>query len=229
MMPVRWEDFSAIWSIDFEYATTCGTGRPIPHTFVAHDLISDREILLAGDRLRKAKRAPIDVRRCACLAYNFVGEAQCFEVLGWNQPHWPVDPYAEHLALTNGLTSQDVFEREEDDRRIGYRLVDALRFYGIEVTAEGETHKHEMQLRSAQGEPFTVSEWQAITKYCVEDVQWLVRLFAVLREKIDLPAALVRGRYMTVIGQQMHRGIPVDRALVERFKAQRPSPKPSVM
>jgi hypothetical protein len=48
-------------------------------------------------------------------------------------------------------------------------------------------------------------------------------LFTAMRDRIDLPAALVRGRFMTVIGQQMHRGIPVDRELVERFKARRPS------
>src|SRR5262245_43545520 len=133
MVPTRWVDFQSIWSVDFEYATTCGTGRPIPHVFVALDLDSGREIRLIGAELRKTRRSPIDVRFCACLAYNFVAEAQCFEALGWEQPRWPIDCYAEHLALTNGLIAQDVFEREEDDRRIGYRLVDALRFYGTEI------------------------------------------------------------------------------------------------
>src|SRR5262249_17469805 len=138
MVPTRWADFSGVWSIDFEYATTCGTGRPIPHVFVALDLPTGREIRLTGAELRSTRRPPFDVRRSACLAYNFVAESQCFEVLGWEQPHWPIDPYAEHLALTNGLKAQDVFDREEDDRRIGYRLVDALRFYGVEITAEDE-------------------------------------------------------------------------------------------
>jgi hypothetical protein len=143
-------------------------------------------------------------------------------MLSWEQPRWPIDPYAEHLALMNGLTAQDVFEREEDERRIGFRIVDAMRSYGIEITAEDEAHKHAMQLRAAQGEPFTAEERRAITDYCSEDVLWLARLFTAMRAKIDLPAALVRGRFMTVVGQQMHRGIPVDRVLVERFKAQRP-------
>jgi hypothetical protein len=222
MMPVRWENFSGVSSIDFEYATTCGTGRPVPHTFVARDLVSDREIRLIGPELRKTKRAPFDVRRCATLAYNFVAEAQCFEVLGWEQPHWPVDPYAEHLALTNGLTAPDVFEHEEDDRRIGFRMIDASRYYGVEISVEDEAHKRAMQLRSAEGEPFTAEEWRAITDYCADDVRKLACLFTAMRDRIDLPAALVRGRYMTVIGQQMHRGIPVDRELAERFMIQRP-------
>src|SRR3954470_4718949 len=139
-MPIRWEDFSGVWSIDFEYATTCGTGRPIPHVFVALDLDSGREIRLTGAELRKTGAPPFDVRRSACLAYNFVAEAQCFEVLGWEQPRWPLDPYAEHLAMTNGLSAQDFFESEEDERRIGYHLVDALRFYEIEISGEDEVH-----------------------------------------------------------------------------------------
>jgi hypothetical protein len=218
----RWEHFGGIWSIDFEFATTCGTGRPIPHVFAALELGSGHEIRLTGAELRGTRRPPIDVRRCACLAYNFVAEAQCFESLGWEQPRWPIDPYAEHLALTNGLTAADIFEREEDEKRIGYRMVDALRAYGIEVSSEDETHKKAMQLRAAAGEPFSPEEWAAITAYCGEDVLWLGRLFTAMRDRIDLPAALVRGRYMTAIGQQMHRGIPVDRELVERFQAQRP-------
>lgn len=218
----RWENCGDIWSIDFEYATTCGTGRPVPHVFAALELGSGREIRLAGAELRKTKQPPVDVRHCACLAYNFVAESQCFEVLGWEQPRWPIDPYAEHLALTNGMAAADIFERKEDEKRIGYRMIDALRAYGIEVSEGDEIHKKAMQIRAGEGEPFSDAEWKAITDYCGEDVLWLGRLFTAMRDRIDLPAALVRGRYMTAIGQQMHRGIPVDRALVERFQALRP-------
>jgi hypothetical protein len=178
---------------------------------------------LIGSELRSIRQPPFDIRDCACLAYNFIAEASCFEVLNWQEPWWPIDLYAEHFAVTNGLTAQDVFKDEEDDRRIGYRLIDALRFYGVEVSAEDEAHKHEMQLRSAEGEPFAASERQAITGYCAEDVQWLGQLFVAMRDQIDVPAALVRGRYMTAIAQQTHRGIPIDRKQVEAFKARRPS------
>jgi hypothetical protein len=222
MVPSRWSDFADTWSIDFEFQTTCGTGRPIPHTFVALSLDSGREVRLAGAELRRTRRVPFDVRRCAALAYNFVAESQCFEQLGWEQPRWPVDPYAEHLALTNGLSAEDVFERKEDERRIGYRLIDALRFYGVEVSEQDEAHKREMQLRAAQGEPFTADEWRALIAYCGEDVSLLARLFRAMRDRINLPAALVRGRYTTAIGQQMHRGIPVDRDPLERFLEARP-------
>jgi hypothetical protein len=221
MLPTRWEDFPGVWSIDFEFSTACGTGRPLPHVFVALDLASGREVRLAGAELRKTKRPPFDVRRCAIAAYNWVAEGQCFERLGWEQPWWPIDPYAEHVAFMNGLAADDVFERKEDDKRIRFRLVDALRTYGVEIPAVAEAHKHAMQLRAAEGEPFTPEEWRAIADYCAEDVRWLGRLFNAMRDRIDLPAALVRGRYMTVVGQQTHRGIPIDRELAERFMARR--------
>jgi hypothetical protein len=223
MLPTRWDDFSGVWSVDFEYATTCGTGRPTPHVFVALEIRTGQEIRMTGPRLRRTKSAPFDVRRCAALAYNFVAEAQCFETLGWEQPHWPIDPYAEHLALTNGLTAKDVFEVEEDEQRIGYRLVDALRFHGRQVSDRDELHKREMQLLAARGEPYTPAHWSALIEYCASDTVWVAELFEAIRDKIDLAAALVRGRYMIVIGQQIHRGLPVDRKLVERFKAYRPA------
>jgi hypothetical protein len=221
MMPVRWQGFSEIWSHDFEWATTCGTGKPIPHTYAAHDLISGREILLTGDELRRTKRVPIDVRRSACLSYNFEAEASCFEVLKWEQPWWPFDPFAEFLAMMNGLTGKDVFEPGEGDKRIRFRQIDALRFFGIEVDSAKEAHKREMQLRSAKGEPFTPEERKAISDYCADDTRDLAALFKAMRDKIDFAAALIRARYMIVIGQQRHRGIPIDYTLFNQFKAKR--------
>src|SRR5262249_25074909 len=158
MIPTRWGDFPALWSIDFEFATTCPTGRPVPHTFVALDLVSGREIRLAGPTLRATRAAPFDTRRAACLAYNLIAESTCFEVLRWEQPRWPLDLYVEHLASVNGLYSRDNFERQEDEDRVRYRLIDALRHRGIEVSSEDEAHKREMQIRAGEGEPFTPEE-----------------------------------------------------------------------
>lgn len=210
MFPTRWDDFPTTWSIDFEYATNDPTGRPVPHTFVATELGSERQVRLAGNRLRHTRRAPFDVHHSLTLAYNFVAESQCFEVLGWEQPRWPMDPYAEHLALTNGVFEQDSFEAAEDEYRIRYREVDALRFYGVDVPTEQEAYKHQMQLRAAEGEPFSPAEWAAVVDYCADDTTRLIGLFRAMRPRIDFPAALVRGRYMVAIGQQVHRGIPVD-------------------
>jgi hypothetical protein len=221
MVSARWKDFSTASSIDFEYATVSGTGRPIPHTFVALDVGTGRQIRLAGPALRAARRAPFDVRSSLTLAYNFQAESQCFEALNWEQPWWPLDPYAEHIALTNGLSARDVFEEEEEERRIGYRLIDALRFYGRPVDLAAESHKREMQLLGARGEPYTPAEWAGLLDYCADDTTRLAELFAAMKDDIDLPAALVRGRSMIAMGQQSHRGIPVDDAAVDRFKGGR--------
>jgi hypothetical protein len=210
-----------VWSIDFEFATTCGTGRPIPHTFACKELGSGQVIVLTGDQLRSIGKPPFDVRRSIVLAYNFVAEAMCFEALGWEQPHYPIDPYIEHRANLNGITADDIFDREREDRRIRFRLIDALRFYGIEVSEVEEIHKEEMQRRAAKGEPFTGEEWGAQKKYCADDVIKLGHLYLAMAEKIPFARAVVRGRYMTSIGQQMHRGVPIDRAGVESYLGRR--------
>jgi hypothetical protein len=180
---------------------------------------------LIGNQLRQTKQSPIDGRHCLMLAYNWVAEASCFEVLGWEQPWWPLDPYAEFLAITNGRfdrAAEPSPDGEKEERRIRYRLIDALRFFGIDVEETDAAHKHHMQERAGQGEPFSPEEWVAITDYCAEDTLKLAQLFRAMRERIDLPAALVRGRFMTVIGQQTHRGIPIDAELAGRFQACRP-------
>jgi hypothetical protein len=222
MAPRRWEDFDQIWSIDFEFATTCPTGRPIPHTFVATEVGTGRQIRLEGDALRATREVPIDVRHSLVLAYNFVAESQCFEALGWEQPWWPVDPYAEHRALTNGKMEADPFERAEGEHRIGYRQLDAMRYYGLPVDEGKEAHKKAMQIRAGRGEPFDPAERVIITDYCGQDTTDLASLFVAMKGRIDLAAALVRARYMIVIGQQTYRGIPVDGELVRRFLALRP-------
>jgi hypothetical protein len=222
MSPRRWGDFDQIWSIDFEFATTCPTGRPIPHTFVATEVNTGRQIRLEGDALRAAREVPFDVQNSLTLAYNFVAESQCFEALGWEQPWWPLDLYAEHRALTNGEMEADPFDKAEGEHRVRYRQLDAMRHHGLPVDEGKEAHKKAMQIRAGKGEPFDPEERVTITDYCADDTTDLAKLFVAMRDRIDLPAALVRGRYMVVIGQQTYRGIPVDVERVRTFLATRP-------
>jgi hypothetical protein len=227
MTPSRWDDFPRIWSIDFEYGTGCPTGRPLPHTFVATEIDADgrpridTQIRLSGPELRGTRAAPFDVRHDLVLAYNFIAESRCFEALGWEQPRWPLDLYAEHVAFVNGRTAADVYGDETGEDRVGYRQIDAMRVNGLLVRAEKEAHKRRMQLLGARGEPYIPEEWAELRDYCAGDTTDLIDLFRAMRARIDRPAALVRGRYMIVKGQQMYRGILMDVGLVARFQAAR--------
>jgi hypothetical protein len=221
MTRIRREDFRGTLAIDFEFATTREDGLPDPHVFCALELTSGRRIRLIGDELKRCRDVPFDIRHDLVLAYNFVAESTCFEVLGWRQPWWPLDCYAEFMAMSNGLMAADVYEQGEDDRRWGFRIEDALRFYGCEISAEDSAHKKEMQLLAARGEPFTPEQWEALAAYCEGDTDLLAKLFCAMETTIDWPAALIRGRYMTAVAQHTFKGIPVDVGRIESFKARR--------
>jgi DNA polymerase-1 len=213
--PKDWSCFSSIWSVDFEYASNRGTTAvPTPHTFCAMN-VGDRSVIrLDGDRLRARKRAPFDLRRSLVLAYAFTAESECFEVLGWPQPQWAVDLYAEHLIMRNG-------HLPADDKPLRFGLTDFAKYLEVEVSIEHASHKHAMQERSDQGEPFSEAERLAITDYCVEDVELLVRIFLTAAPRIDLAPALVRGLSMVSLGQQHFRGIPVNRPAIEKLQTDR--------
>ena len=202
-----------VWSIDFEFATTCGTGRPVPHTFVAYNVKTGHEIRLEGRKLRETKKVPFNVRCCVCIAYNFAAEGECFEVLGWEQPWWAIDPYAEHRMMFNGVGSKE--------NPIHHSILDAMRHFDIEVDAGKEAYKHAMQERAGAGEPFTDEERRLITEYCSDDTKMLAKLYLAMLLEVDVYQALVRGRYMISIGQQHFRGIPVDKVAIERFQERR--------
>jgi DNA polymerase I len=50
----------------------------------------------------------------------------------------------------------------------------------------------------------------AVLDYCESDVAALARLLPAMLPKIDLPRALLRGRYMTAVARMEYAGVPVD-------------------
>jgi hypothetical protein len=209
MRPPPWESSPETWAIDFEYATKDETIQPIPSVFAALEIHSGKVVHWEGDDLRSRKGPPFDVRKVVVLSYNFTAESRCFERLGWKQPELPLDLYAENVARLNGYRAVDLFI--EDDGKLRFDIVSACRLRGMHVSSEKAAHKHVMQKRADLGEPFTDTEWKNLTAYCIEDVQLLTDLYHAMRPEIDVPAALVRGRYMIAVGQHMDRGIPVNR------------------
>src|SRR5262249_21706713 len=94
-----------------------------------------------------------------------------------------------------------------------YSILDAMRYYGCPVGGNAFAHKHAMQMLGARGEPYTPEERRVLSDYCAKDTTDLAVLYRAMRPKIDLPTALIHGRYMISSGQQVHRGIPVNDGL----------------
>ncbi len=67
-----------------------------------------------------------------------------------------------------------------------------------------------MRELALRGGPYSSSERGALLDYCQSDVDALAKLLPVMLPKIDLPRALLRGRYMAAVARMEHTGVPID-------------------
>ena len=68
------------------------------------------------------------------------------------------------------------------------------------------------------GGPFTASEKVVLLDYCQTDVDALARLLPSMLPGIDLPRALLRGRYMAAVANMEFTGIPIDTESLGLFR-----------
>jgi hypothetical protein len=77
--------------------------------------------------------------------------------------------------------------------------------------------KQEMRDLIMCGGPWTPDERRAIIDYCGQDVDALARLLPKMEDAIDLPRALLRGRYTAAVARMEHAGVPIDTATLHRL------------
>jgi DNA polymerase-1 len=124
-------------------------------------------------------------------------------------PERVLDLFCEFRCLTNGRRAPG----EKDS------LVGALTYFSLDTI--GALEKRSMiDLILADGPELELRSGEVLD-YCTEDVSALERLLSAMLPHIDLPHALLRGRYMANGASAMeHVGIPVDAPLWERLVAQ---------
>ena len=195
--------FREIVTADFEFSAAPGE-RPVPLCLVAHELRSGRHLRVWRDQFgpRPPYATGADV---LFIAYYASAEFGCYRVLGWPMPERVLDLYVEFRNHTNGLTTP-----------AGNSLLGALTFFGLD--AVGVNEKKELQ--QAIGN----DTWQGhytpeeILDYCARDVAALSKLLTVMLPQIDLPRALLRGRYMTAAAAIEHNGVPIDTERLARLR-----------
>jgi DNA polymerase I len=120
------------------------------------------------------------------VAYYASAELGCFRALGWPMPANILDLFTEFRDRTNGLTTP-----------AGSGLVGALTYFGLDSV--GAIEKDEMRARILRGACSERDE--EILNYCAGDTEALEGLLLAMlpprsNRGIDLPRALLRGRYM---------------------------------
>lgn len=197
---------SAVVVVDFEFISTIGE-RPVPVCVVAHELRTGQWWRLWRDQLGASPPYPTgpDV---LFVAYYASAELGCYRALGWPPPSCILDLFAEFRNHTNGRQLP-----------AGAGLIGALAYFGIDGI--GAIEKEEMRALILGGGPWSEQERTAILEYCESDVCALERLLPAMLPHIDMPRALLRGRYMAAAAEMEHAGVPIDvptlRALRERW------------
>ena len=190
MLPYR-----EVWAVDFEFTAPLGE-RPTPICMVARELHSGRTIRRWQDELTPSPPFAIGPDNLF-VAFYASAELGCFKCLGWPKPANILDLFIEFRDRTNGLTTP-----------AGAGLVGALTYFGLDSI--GATEKDEMRNIAIRGGPFTESEREGLLNYCESDVIALERLLAAMLPRIDLPRALLRGRFMAAAAAMEWNGVPID-------------------
>ena len=195
--------FAEIWAVDFEFGAEPGE-NPEPVCLVAWELRSGRRLHVWRDDFGAAPPYPTgsDV---LFVAYYASAEISCHLSLGWPVPQRVLDPFTEFRNHTNGIPPAS-----------GAGLLGALSYYGLDSI--GTVEKDEMRDLILGGGPWNDAEREAILDYCESDVEALARLLPAMLPKIDLPRALLRGRYMAAAARMERNGPPIDADTLELLR-----------
>lgn len=189
--------YREVWLVDFEFCQPEGE-RPQPICMVAREYRTGTTIRRWADELLVEFTPPFAISSDALfVAYFASAELGCFLSLGWQPPARILDLYAEFRNQTNGLGTA-----------CGNGLLGALAYFGL-AGIDG-ADKAEMRDLAQRGGDFSQREREALLDYCETDVVALAKLLPAMLPQIDLPRALLRGRYMAAVAAMERNGIPVD-------------------
>lgn len=197
------DTYREVWAVDFEFAPDDNL-LPKPVCLVARELKSGREVRLWRDQF--GNQPPYSTRSDVLfVAYYASAEIGCHLALGWPVPERILDLFCEFRCATNGLPLP-----------AGSGLLGALTYYGLD--AIGASDKDDMRNLILSCGPWSDAEQRAILDYCASDIDALARLLPAMGPSLDLPRALLRGRYMASAARIERNGVPIDTETLALFR-----------
>ena len=197
------QGFREIVLADFEFEI--GTGEcPVPVCLAAKELRSGRTFRVFQDEFGTTPPYATgpDV---LFVAYYASAECGCYRALGWPMPERILDLFCEFRDRTNGLPTV-----------AGAGLLGALTYFGLDGMAA--TEKKEIQQAIGSGTWRGCYTPEQILDYCQSDIGALERLLPAMLPAIDLPRALLRGRYMAAVSAPEFYGTPIDTHTLARLR-----------
>jgi len=206
MMRIAGRDFREVSLLDFEFNGAPGeVVRPV--CLVVHELSTGQTRRMWVDEFAHLTAAPYATdAESLVVAYYAGAELGCHEALGWPLPENVLDLFTEFRTLTNGIQLP-----------AGSGLLGALAWCGLPGLSAAE--KDAMRELILSGGPWDPAEREAILEYCDSDVVALAKLLPVMEASIDLPRALLRGRYMKAAARIEHVGVPIDLPMLRHLRA----------
>ena len=198
--------FKEIWFVDFEFQQPSGD-HPTPACLVGREWRTGRLIRMWQHELDGQTHPPYSIGEDSLfVAYYASAEFGCHLALDWPMPCRILDLFAEFRCLTSGKTVP-----------CGNGLLGALAYFGLDAIEGAE--KTAMRDLAIRGGPYTSEERVALLDYCQSDVDALAKLLPKMLPLIDLPRALLRGRYMAAAAHMEWNGIPMDVPTLERIRS----------
>lgn len=198
------QQYGAVWAVDFEFTAPPGH-RPTPLCVVARELHTGQIIRQWLDGSAPVEPPYGTGGDTLLIAYTASAEWNCHLALGWPMPRRVLDLYAEFRNLTSGTRPP-----------AGWGLLGALAYHGL--PALDAVEKETMRALAMRGGPYSPTEQAALLDYCQTDVDALARLLPAMLPKIDLPRALLRGRYTAAVARMEWRGVPLDVPTLTRLR-----------
>ena len=196
--------FDSITAMDFEFRAPPGE-RPNPICLVAKELATGITKHYWEEDLRALTEAPFPTGpKALSVAYYASAELGCFLALGWDFPLNMLDLFTEFRCLTN----------RKPCSKAG--LLDVLNALGIDGI--GHAEKENMRDLAQRGGPWTEQEKRDLLEYCESDVVALQKVLPKMLPYIDLPRALLRGKYMGAAAHMEWNGIPINAALLKEIE-----------
>src|SRR5262245_6314152 len=140
------------------------------------------------------------------IAFYASAEVGSLHSVGWSlRDTFVLDLFTEFRVRTNGLNTPN-----------GASLLGALTYFGLDGIDASE--KQDLRTLILSGGPFSAQDRAAILDYCESDVLALERLLRVMLPQIDVPRALLRGRFMKAAAIVEWNGTPIDVLTLELLR-----------